>query len=266
MQPGRVAVKRLAAEFRPLEHAQQVEERHLRWPGDQGVEVGGIQVARPGHAGGGVDAGRCDLGAGDVEQHPAIALGYGARRLDLGGQVAVSVAPEDGQVAQLGASGVDRPDPENLVAVAKPGLVRSVTVRVVVADAPGAQLPAGDRLGLVLDQELESADQQGDRQDGAGEPDLGHAAGVDRGELTVPRQLGEAHETGEEGGDRNQLGQNRRQAQHHVECQGAHRMIARRDHLIAVGEELQKHHQRRQPEQQDGEAAEHKPCDVAGDD
>ena len=202
----------------------------------------GARSPGPRQARGGLDDRRPDLGEGDVVEHPGVAFGHGARRFDLGGQVALLVALEDGHAAQLGLAGVDPLDPQDLGAAAQPGR-GGLVARVVVAHAPGPQLPHRGRSGLVLDQELERADQNDDGQDRDGKPDLGHAAGINGGQLAVPRQLGKAQEAGEQGRHRDQLGQDVRQAQDHVQRKSPERSIARRDHLIAVGKELEEQHE-----------------------
>ena len=144
--------------------------------------------------------------------------------------------------------------------------VARASSRVVVADAPGAQLLHGNRSSLVLDQELEATDQDERGHDREREPHLGHAARVNRGQLAVAGQLGEREQSGKQSRHRDELGQDVRQPQDHVERERLHGIIVRGDHLIAVAEELDEQHQRRQTQQHQSKAAEQKTIDVAGDD
>ena len=79
-------------------------------------------------------------------------------------------------------------------------------------------------------------------------------------------QLGEGQEPGKQGRHRDQLRQDVRQLQHHVERQGFERIVARGDHLIAVGEEFQEQHERGQPCKQHDEATQQEAGHVASDD
>ena len=128
-----------------------------------------------------------------------------------------SVALENGDAMQLAAPEIDLVNAQDLGAAAHPGRSRFVVCRVIVADAPVTQFGARGGAGLVLDQELEGADQGHQRQDRNGEPRLGQTAGIDRGQFAVAAQLGEGQQPGKQGRHRDQLGQDVRQLQHHVE-------------------------------------------------
>ena len=131
---------------------------------------------------------------------------------------------------------------------------------------PGPQLLHRSRSRLVFDQELQAADQGEGGHDREREPHLGHAAGVNRGQLAVAGQLGESEQPGEQRRHRNELGQDVRQSQPHVERERLYRIVVRRDHLVAVAQELEEQRQRRQPQQHQREATEQEAIDVTGDD
>ena len=109
VQPSGITIRRLAAEFRIIDDAQQLTERHLGWTGDQKVEIARHHVARPRHM---LEPSTVaeDLRAGDVVEIQEPSSEHRPCRVDLGDQVALGVTPENGQAVQLELAGIDRLD------------------------------------------------------------------------------------------------------------------------------------------------------------
>ena len=224
---------------------EQLAQRGLARMGDRRGEQRRIEVARPAPGDPGARPRRSRARTGSRRAAPAAVLEGGAGRLDLGDQVALRVAPEDGDAAELAGHGIEplpsrtmsSPWRSHETAGSSSRSRRSRRCPRPAARRPRAA-PPGPRSGT--GRARSAAPPAARRPRGAASRSPAACIAVSSLWRTSSAKVNRLASIAVIGMSCARISGRRstRVAQHRQ-----HHPLARRDHLIAVGEERQDHHQ-----------------------